>query len=125
VSLYNHQIPPGAADVVHYRLRVPEGLEGELTVRAALHYRKFDATLLAAVEGADFDGNDLPIVTLGSDAVAFPVVGRRRTGAGARTRDAAVDAPQRLRYRRCCASRERRQLRQAEASLRPRSRRSA
>ncbi len=73
VALYNHQIPPGAADVVHYRLRVPEGLEGELTVRAALHYRKFDTRLLAAVEGTDFVRNDLPISTLGSDEVVFPI----------------------------------------------------
>ena len=38
VPLYDHQIPPGAADVVHYRLRVPEGL------RRARHADGADST---------------------------------------------------------------------------------
>ncbi len=42
VPLYNRQIPPGAADVVHYRLRWPEGAHPEqVTVQARLWYRKF------------------------------------------------------------------------------------
>jgi tetratricopeptide (TPR) repeat protein len=71
--LYNHQIPPGAADVLHYALRVPEGAAGELTVKVAAKYRKFDATLMQYVEGEDFDGNDLPIMTLSTDEVTFPL----------------------------------------------------
>jgi Flp pilus assembly protein TadD len=39
--VYVRLIPPGAADTVHYRLRVPEDAGDELTLRAALHYRKF------------------------------------------------------------------------------------
>ena len=39
--VYARLIPPGAADTVHYRLRVPEGVEGPLTLRARLNYRKF------------------------------------------------------------------------------------
>ena len=73
--LYNHQIPPGAADVVHYRIDVPEGLSGELEVRIRLNYRKFDATLMAYVKGAEFRGNDLPISIIDEDVVVFPVDG--------------------------------------------------
>ena len=32
--LYNHQIPPGAAQVVHYGLAVPEDQSEPLTVEA-------------------------------------------------------------------------------------------
>ncbi len=39
--VYARLIPPGAADVAHYRLTVPEDAEGPLTLRAKLNYRKF------------------------------------------------------------------------------------
>lgn len=39
--LYARLIPPGAADVVHYRLTVPADASGPLTLRAKLNYRKF------------------------------------------------------------------------------------
>ena len=42
VALYNHQIPPGAASVVHYRLEIPEHASGQLELHAALRYRKFN-----------------------------------------------------------------------------------
>ena len=41
-ALYISQIPPGAAHTVRYRLRVPEDVEGPVTLTARLHYRKFD-----------------------------------------------------------------------------------
>ena len=44
VALYNHQIPPGAGDVVHYLLRVPEDVTEPITVDVRLQYRKFDTT---------------------------------------------------------------------------------
>ena len=72
VPLYNHQIPPGAADVVHYRLEVPESMSGELTVRARVHYRKFDVALMKHVEDPPFERNDLPITVLAEDSVTFP-----------------------------------------------------
>jgi tetratricopeptide (TPR) repeat protein len=75
VPLYDHQIPPGAADVVHYRLRVPPEITGPITVVANLRYRKFDTTYMKFFQGDGFDGNDLPIVTLASDRITFPVVG--------------------------------------------------
>lgn len=39
--LYTRLIPPGAADVVHFRLRVPKDVEGPITLEARLNYRKF------------------------------------------------------------------------------------
>jgi tetratricopeptide (TPR) repeat protein len=39
--LYVRLIPPGAADVAHYRVRIPDNARGPLTFTAKLHYRKF------------------------------------------------------------------------------------
>jgi Flp pilus assembly protein TadD len=39
--VYVRLIPPGAADTVHYRLRIPENSGDQITVQAKLHYRKF------------------------------------------------------------------------------------
>jgi tetratricopeptide (TPR) repeat protein len=74
VPLYNHQIPPGAADVVHYLLQVPEDVRAPVTVEVRLQYRKFDTTYMQHVFGKDFV-NELPIITLAEDRVTFPVVG--------------------------------------------------
>jgi tetratricopeptide (TPR) repeat protein len=72
VPLYNHQIPPGAADVIHYRLTVPAEARGALTVEVGLNYRKFDTTYLKLVYGPDFV-NDLPVMDLARDRVTFPI----------------------------------------------------
>lgn len=71
-KLYDHQIPPGAADVVHYRLRLPDRSTA-IEVSASLRYRKFDTTYVRAFQGDGFAGNDLPIVTLATDSIVFPV----------------------------------------------------
>jgi len=39
--VYVRLIPPGAADTVHYQLRVPETAGAQITLRARLNYRKF------------------------------------------------------------------------------------
>jgi tetratricopeptide (TPR) repeat protein len=39
--LYVRLIPPGAADVAHYRVKVPKDAKGPLTFTARLNYRKF------------------------------------------------------------------------------------
>ena len=70
--MYNHQIPPGAADVVHYRLDVPGNVRASITVEVRLQYRKFDTTYMKHVYGEDF-ANDLPIMTLAVDRMTFPV----------------------------------------------------
>lgn len=77
IPLYNHQIPPGAADTVHYRLRAPHGAEA-VKVQVALNYRKFDTTYMKHVFGDDYV-NRLPVTELARDEVTFPV----RGGSGA------------------------------------------
>lgn len=74
VSLYDHQIPPGAADVVHYQFRVPDDVVEPVTVQVKLLYRKFDARIMRYVLGDDYV-NDLPILTLAVDSVTFTVAG--------------------------------------------------
>jgi len=39
--LYVRLIPPGAADVAHYRVRIPKDAQGPVTFTAKLNYRKF------------------------------------------------------------------------------------
>lgn len=39
--LYVRLIPPGAADVGHFRLEIPKNAQGPITVEAKLNYRKF------------------------------------------------------------------------------------
>jgi hypothetical protein len=72
VPLYDHQIPPGAADVVHYLLEVPAEVDGPITVEATLRYRKFDTTYMRHVYGESFV-NELPVLALATDAVTFPL----------------------------------------------------
>jgi tetratricopeptide (TPR) repeat protein len=78
--LYNHQMPPGAGQVVHYRLTVPEDQVEPLTVEVRLQYRKFDTIYMNYVKGNGWTNglpfqvtNDLPIVTIASDRLTFPV----------------------------------------------------
>ena len=70
VALYNHQIPPGAADVVHYGLQIPEDAVGPIEVELRLQFRKFDNPYMQFVYGEDFV-NDLPIMTLAEDRIQF------------------------------------------------------
>jgi hypothetical protein len=77
VALYDNQIPPGAADVVHYRLTVPGDVSGSIEVSVKLQYRKFDTEYMRlVVDDPDYE-NDLPIVTLAEDALVFPVADSR------------------------------------------------
>jgi tetratricopeptide (TPR) repeat protein len=89
VPLYNHQIPPGAGQTVHYRLQLPDELDAPVTVRIQLKYRKFDSEFMDFVDrtaerlGTPLRGhqpdqpyrNELPIVILAEDSVTFPVAG--------------------------------------------------
>lgn len=74
IALYDHQIPPGAAATVHYRFAVPRDLRGPVELTAALNYRKFDATYMRHVYGAEHV-NRLPVSVLGSDRLVLPVAG--------------------------------------------------
>lgn len=73
VPLYNHQIPPGASDVVHYRFVLPKGVRGPVTMEVKLQYRKFDTTYMQHIYGPEHR-NDLPITTIASDRVTLPIV---------------------------------------------------
>lgn len=85
--LYNHQIPPGAGQTVHYGLNIPSDVTAPVTVELKLQYRKFDQRYMDFVAkknealgqlirghqpGADYV-NDLPILTLAEDSMTFPV----------------------------------------------------
>lgn len=87
--LYNHQIPPGAGQTVHYRLKVPADSPQPIVVTARLLYRKFDTEYLDYIRrdrdpkldplslGNPGDPNDLPIVEIASDSVLLVVDGLR------------------------------------------------
>ncbi|MBI5759788.1 MAG: tetratricopeptide repeat protein [Planctomycetales bacterium] len=89
VPLYNHQIPPGAAAVVHYELQLPENLTAPIEVEVKLNYRKFDKIYMDFVTRTSKPGdkpirgferdkpyrNELPVTTLASDRIVFPVEG--------------------------------------------------
>ena len=87
--LYNHQIPPGAGQTVHYELELPQELDAPVTVEVKLQYRKFDQQYMDFVArsneklGSNIRGhvpgkpyqNELPVTTLAEDRVTFPVLG--------------------------------------------------
>ena len=78
--LYNHQIPPGAGQVVHYEFVVPQNQNEPLTLDVKLQYRKFDTPYLNYVFDTNYAkgrpytiSNDLPIVTIAADRITFPI----------------------------------------------------
>ena len=89
--LYNHQIPPGSGQVVHYSFRVPDDLKQPITATVKLQYRKFDYEYMEivhkrqqpndnpianseSIEPAVYR-NTLPVLTLATDSVVFPIEG--------------------------------------------------
>lgn len=87
--LYNNQIPPGAAGTVHYSLTLPENTTEPVTVEVKLQYRKFDKIFtdfftrearkgdipIRGHEPGKPYSNDLPVTTLATDRITFPVEG--------------------------------------------------
>ena len=86
VPLYEHQIPPGSGQTVHYRLRVPADVTAPVKVELALKYRKFDKEYLEIVgkiheqknlrplrnaEPGQPYANELPITVLGGTRWCF------------------------------------------------------
>ncbi|HUQ71323.1 MAG TPA: tetratricopeptide repeat protein, partial [Planctomycetaceae bacterium] len=89
VPLYNHQIPPGAGQVVHYGFRLPNDQREPVTVEIKLQYRKFDQTytefftknakpgdkpIRGHTPGEPYH-NDLPVTTLAVDKMTFAIAG--------------------------------------------------
>ena len=92
--LYNHQIPPGAAAVVHYEFTVPPDAGDSITVDVKVNYRKFDTIYLNYFlnpgyrNGAPFlVTNELPITAICSDRMVFPVEGSLESTASDQTSD--------------------------------------
>ena len=71
VPLYDKQIPPGAAQVVHYALEVPRDVGGPITIEARLQYRKFDVTMMKLAMGDSYR-IDLPVTTIAAGAQVLP-----------------------------------------------------
>jgi len=74
VPLYNKQLPPGAGQVVHFELVVPEGITEPIELESKLNYRKFDRKYMDFVWGPG-KGAELPVVVMAKDAVKLPVEG--------------------------------------------------
>src|SRR2546423_1187695 len=73
--LYNHQIPPGAASALHYKLDVPADIKDPIEIKVRVRYRKFDFEYMCLVhEGAD-KAPKLPIVDMCADSITLPVAG--------------------------------------------------
>ena len=86
IPLYNHQIPPGAGQTVHYALEIPKDLDGPVELELKLNYRKFGKAYLDFMNRSYRDGdhdfkdrgsetNNLPITVLASDRVELAVLG--------------------------------------------------
>ena len=88
--VYARLIPPGAADIVRYRVPVPQGAAGPFTLRAKVNHRKFSHAYTAfsyagqAGEGEfgdgfddrefSFDPKDIPADVAGSIKNRIPVL---------------------------------------------------
>ncbi|HZI67100.1 MAG TPA: tetratricopeptide repeat protein, partial [Thermoanaerobaculia bacterium] len=70
-TLYSNQIGPGAARVVHYRIRVPENAQNEIELEAGTHYRKFTRDYTTFSLGAAHPS--LPVTTLAEDRVVLSI----------------------------------------------------
>ncbi len=100
--LYVRLIPPGAADVAHFRVKVPKDAKGPLTFTAKLNYRKFsyyytqfayagqpkpgqDPKLLSASFNSleySFDPHNIPPGCFRQDQGPHPGSAHRRGGFG-------------------------------------------
>jgi tetratricopeptide (TPR) repeat protein len=73
VALYDHQIPPGAASIVHYQMDIPSETTEPISIEVKLQYRKFNSAFMRHMNKEDYNGNDLPIITLASNKITLPV----------------------------------------------------
>ena len=73
VPLYNHQIPPGAADSLHYKVTIPADATGPFRVEAKLFYRKFDTEYLRYFQEDPTAVNTLPVLVLAETSAELGV----------------------------------------------------
>jgi tetratricopeptide (TPR) repeat protein len=73
--LYDHQMPPGAGQVVHYKLTVPKDVKGPIELAARLRYRKFDHEYMSLVYKESGSVPKLPVIDMCEDRVVLPVEG--------------------------------------------------
>lgn len=74
--LYDKQIPPGAGQVVHFKLDVPKDVSGPIELTVKLRYRKFDYKYMEYIhKDTGKPIPKLPIVDICTDRVTLPVVG--------------------------------------------------
>ncbi|MCA9126031.1 MAG: hypothetical protein KDB22_03060 [Planctomycetales bacterium] len=103
VPLYNHQIPPGAGQTVHYQLAVPEDVRDPIEVHLRLLYRKFDQGYLDFMNRSFRPGdrefrdrgqgpNPLPVTVMAEDRVVFDV--RRTDGTVSQTQRGPRQTPE-------------------------------
>ena len=84
VPLYNHQIPPGAGQTVHYALQLPSEVAAPVEVTLRLKYRKFDKGYIDFMNesyrqgdhefqarGPEGSPNMLPVTVMAEDRVVF------------------------------------------------------
>lgn len=90
--LYNHQVPPGAGQVVHFGFQVPEDVKEPITIDVKLQYRKFDQEYMEFVAKMNPQGapplkghepgkpyvNHLPVTTMAHDSITLAVAGGPR-----------------------------------------------
>lgn len=73
MPLYDHQIPPGAADVIHYRLQLPDDVRDAVEVEVKVWYRKFTTVFTRQFLAEAVRKNDLPVTVMATDRLVFPV----------------------------------------------------
>ena len=87
IPLYNHQIPPGAGQTVHYALQIPQDIDQAIHIRARLLYRKFDKGYVDFMRASFKEGdhefrervtdsplaNPLPITVMADNSVWLPI----------------------------------------------------
>ncbi len=77
-TMYVNLIPPGAADVAHFLLRIPRNASGKIHLTANLNYRKFTSFYSQFVyEGKPAPPN-LPVVNIASSTTDIVVGGNGR-----------------------------------------------
>ncbi len=96
-AVYNHQIPPGAGQIAHYRLQIPEDVVDPVTIEVEFKYRKFAQSYIDYMNSSIKPGdrpfknggtsgngiNELPITVIAKDKVVLPV--QRKDGTVATT----------------------------------------